>query len=153
VPPLRQIVQPSSQETQPTRQKVQPTSQKVPPLRQIVQPSSQEIQPTRQKVQPTSQKAQPTSQQNQAAGKPNYITAPRLSRLRAVDARDKDDCEFITSISRNVAGKGDVSTFVKSAKNSALTEAANNGADSYFIVSAESTSSGASVTLEALKCK
>jgi hypothetical protein len=136
-----------------TSQKVQPTSQKVQPTSQKVQPTSQKVQPTSQKVQPTSQKVQPTSQKNQAAVKPHYIVAPRLSRLRAVDARDKDDCEFITSISRNVAGKGDVSTFVKSAKNSALTEAANNGADSYFIVSAESTSSGASVTLEALKCK
>jgi hypothetical protein len=60
---------------------------------------------------------------------------------------------IITSITRNVGGKGDVSTFIKSAKNSALTEVANNGADSYFIVSAESTSFGALVTLEALRCK
>ena len=121
----------------------------LPPSSQKVQPSTQAMQPSSQTVQPSSQ----TVQSNQAAAVPNYIIAPRPSRLRAVNARDKDDCEFITSISRNAGEVGDVSIFVKSAKNSALTEAVKNGADSYFIVDTESTAFGASVTLEALKCK
>jgi hypothetical protein len=57
------------------------------------------------------------------------------------------------SITKNAGGAGDMSQFVKSAKKSAITEAINNGANSYFIVSTESNLYGASVTLEALKCK
>jgi hypothetical protein len=133
-----------------------PSSQNVQSTRQEAEPARQEVQPTRQEVQPTRQEAEPARQKeqgNQVAVKPNYIVAPRLSRLKEVDARDKDDCELITTIKRSAGGHGDVSTFVKSAKNSALTEAANNGADSYFMVNAEATIYGASVTLEALRCK
>ena len=145
LPPSSRPVQP------PSSQPVQPSSS------QPVQPSSQPVQPSSQPVQPSSsQPVQPSSQPvqgNQAAKMPNYIIAPRLSRHRAVSEQDKDDCEFIAYITKNVGGVGDVSIFIKSARDSALTEAANYGADSYFIVNTESTAFGASIILEALKCK
>jgi hypothetical protein len=37
--------------------------------------------------------------------------------------------------------------------NDAQNEAANAGADSYFIIDVDTTGSGASVIMEALKCK
>jgi hypothetical protein len=139
-----------------TTQQTQPSSQIEQPSSQAVRPTSQNVQPTNRTVQPTTQQTQPSSQKvqdNKAINNPNYIVAPRPSSLRAVDARDKDDCELIMSITKNAGGAGDMSQFVKSAKKSAITEAINNGANSYFIVSTESNLYGASVTLEALKCK
>jgi hypothetical protein len=47
---------------------------------------------------------------------------------------------------------GDASKFIERAMSSALTEATNNGADSYYIVNSDTTASGATVTLEALNC-
>jgi len=181
LPPSSQPVQPSSQPVQPVQpssQPVQPSSQPVQPVQpssqpvQPVQPSSQPVQPVQpssqpvQPVQPSNQPVKPVQpsnqpvkpsrqpvQGNQAAKMPNYIIVPRLSRHRAVNEQDKDDCEFIAYITKNVGGVGGVSKFIKSARDSALTEAANYGADSYFIVNTESTAFGASITLEALKCK
>jgi hypothetical protein len=75
------------------------------------------------------------------------------SQLRAVNSEDKDECEFITSITKGTGGTGDVSKFIETVMNSALTEAAKNGADSYFVVDIDTTSSGASVVLEAFKCE
>ena len=155
LPPSSPAVRPSSPAVQPSSQTVQPPSQAVQPPSQTVQSPSKTVQPSIQTVQPPSQKVQPPSQMvrsNQAVGMPHYIIAPRPSWLRAVDARDKDDCESIMSITKNVGGTGDVSKLVKSAKNSAMTEAINSGADSYFIINTESKAFGASVTLEALKC-
>ena len=125
------------------------------PKDMYMQPSSPTVQPSSPIVQPSSPIVRSSSQTvrgNQAEGMLHYIIAPRPSWLREVDARDNDDCESIMSITKNVGGTGDVSKLVKSAKNSAMTEAINNGADSYFIVNTESKAFGASVTLEALKC-
>lgn len=156
IPTLRQVEQSSGQEIPALRQVEQPLGQEIPALKQVEQSPSQKIPALKKVEQSPSQKVPPlkqVEQSNQVAVKPNYIVAPRLSRLREVDERDKDDCGLITTVKRNVGGHGDVSTFVKSAKNSALTEVANTGADSYFIVNVESTLYGASVTLDALRCE
>jgi len=116
---------------------------------QQMQPSNRQVPPANQQVQPSSQKVQG----NQAEDKPNYVVAPRPSRLEEVDARDKDACKLIQSITRKAGGSRGTSSYVKTVKNSAITEAANIGADSYFMVNTQSTTYGASVTLEALKCR
>jgi len=128
---------------------VSPSSQKPQPSIQKAQSSSQMPQPSIHKAQPSIQNAQGTP----VAGKSNYIVSPRPSWLREVDARHKEGCQLVTSISRNVGGTAGVSKNIKNAINSAKTEAVRNGANSYFIANMESTDFGASVTLEALKCK
>ena len=92
----------------------------------------------------------PPAPPQQAAGK---IANRATSQLRAIDSKEKGECEFIKSITRNAGGTGDVSGYVKSTKDSALAEAANNGADSYYVVSSDTTGSGASIVLEAFSCK
>jgi hypothetical protein len=161
--PASQNMQSSSRSVQPSAQNVQPPTQKAQPPVQYVQPSSPNVQPPSQRMQPPAQYVTPSGQNvqspsqnlqgSQSAGQPTYIVAPRPSRLQEVDARDRDDCDLITTITRNAGGNGDSSKFVKSAKNSALTEAVDKAADSYFIVNTESTLYGASVTLEALSCR
>jgi len=76
-----------------------------------------------------------------------------VSQLRAVSADDKEDCEFIKTITKGMGGGGDSSQYVEKAMDSALTQAANTGANSYFVVNLDITDSGASVVLEALRCK
>lgn len=76
-----------------------------------------------------------------------------VSQPRAVSASKKNDCEFIKTISAGAGGgSGNVSSFVEKAMESALRQVADIGADSYFVVSADSTATGSSVILEALKC-
>lgn len=86
----------------------------------------------------------------QQVSKPSYEKTPQL---RAMNAMDKRDCEFINSVRRSAGGTGDVSGYVKQAMSSALTEAANINADSYYLVSTNTTDSGATVILEALRCE
>jgi hypothetical protein len=88
-------------------------------------------------------------QREQDVGK---VANRNASQLRAVSAEDKEDCEFIKSITKGAGGSGDASQYVESAMNAALTQAANHGADSYFVVDVDTTDSGASVVLEALRC-
>ena len=156
VEPSSQIVQPSNRTLQPTDKHAQPSSRTVQSTPQYAQPSSRTVQPTYNYSQPSRQTA-PTSRQNgqgnQATDKTNYIVAPRPSSLKEIDARDKEDCELISSITKNTGGTDDVSKSVKYAKKAALTEAAKTGADSYFISNAEMSIFGASVTLEALDCE
>jgi hypothetical protein len=76
-----------------------------------------------------------------------------VSQLRAVSAEDKEDCEFIKTITKGMGGGGDSSQYVEKAMDSALTQAANTGANTYFVVNLDITDSGASVVLEALRCK
>jgi len=86
---------------------------------------------------------------NPQASKADHGTS---SQLRAVNAMDRDDCVFITSITRGSGGTGVVSDHVERAMVLAKTEAAENGADSYFIVSTDTTDAGATVVLDALNC-
>ena len=75
-----------------------------------------------------------------------------VPQLRVVSEEDKDDCKFIKSITKGAGGSGDVSIHLEKAMNKAQVDAANAGADSYFIANVSTTSSGASVVLEALNC-
>jgi len=52
-----------------------------------------------------------------------------------------------------MGGGGDSSQYVEKAMDSALTQVANTGANTYFVVNLDITDSGASVVLEALRCK
>ena len=76
-----------------------------------------------------------------------------ISQLRSVNADGRKDCEFIKSITRAAGGSGDVSKHLEKAMNDAQNAAAKAGADSYFIEDVNTTASGASVVLEALRCK
>jgi OOP family OmpA-OmpF porin len=91
--------------------------------------------------------SQPTYQQQAAA-----TYDPVVPQLRAKSASDKDACQFITTISTGAGGPGDPSTHTQKAMDKALTQAAATGADSYYLVDADATATGASVVLEALKC-
>jgi len=75
-----------------------------------------------------------------------------VPQLRVVSEEDKDDCKFIKSITKGAGGSGDVSIHLEKAMSKALNEAARAGADSYYIANVSTTSSGASVVLEALNC-
>ena len=75
------------------------------------------------------------------------------SNLRAVNEEKRENCEFIKSITKGKGGSGDGSHYVEKAMDSALAQAAKEGADSYFVVNVDITGSSASVVLEALRCK
>lgn len=92
----------------------------------------------------------PSNSTEQAA---SVAVAQPVSQLRAVNEKEKTDCEFIQSITKGAGGTGDVSTHLEKAMDRALNEAANSGANSYFVVDASTTASGATVILEALKCR
>ena len=78
--------------------------------------------------------------------------AQPVSQLRAVSETEKADCNFIRSITRGTGGSGDASSHTEKAMNSALSDAASAGADSYYVVNVETNANGDSVVLEALKC-
>lgn len=83
---------------------------------------------------------------------PAVADALPVSQLRAVDESGKNGCELIQTVTKGAGGPGDVSVHLEKAMNGALGQAANSGADSYFVVEANTTASGATVILEALKC-
>jgi OOP family OmpA-OmpF porin len=72
--------------------------------------------------------------------------------LRAVTESEKGGCTFLRSFTAGAGGPGDPSLHTETAMNKALTQAASAGADSYYVVDIDTTASGASVVLEALKC-
>ncbi|MFC1688286.1 hypothetical protein ACFL07_01330 [Pseudomonadota bacterium] len=73
--------------------------------------------------------------------------------LRAVNEDAAKNCAFIKTVMKGAGGSADPSIYVEQAMEKALVEAANAGADSYVMVNLDTTASGASVVLEALKCK
>jgi hypothetical protein len=85
--------------------------------------------------------------------KPNNAAKVSADQLRAVNAEGKENCAFIKTITKGAGGGQDPSQYAEIAMSSALTQAANDGADSYFIVNADTTNSGATVVVEALRCK
>ena len=88
-----------------------------------------------------------------STGQATIVAAAQpVTQLRAVNETKKTDCEFIKSITKGAGGSGDVSKHLETAMDKALTEAESAGADSYFIADVSTTSTGASVVLEALKC-
>jgi len=54
---------------------------------------------------------------------------------------------------KGAGGSADPSLYVEAAMEQALIEAASVGADSYSVINLDTTDSGASVVIEALKCK
>lgn len=78
--------------------------------------------------------------------------AQPASQLRAVTETEKSDCEFIRTITRGTGGSEDSSADAQKVMNSALSDAASSGADSYYVVNMETNSGGSSVILEALEC-
>lgn len=82
---------------------------------------------------------------------PQKIKATSNS-LRAVSVSEKENCRFINTLTFGSGGPGTASAHLESAKNKAIDSAAKAGADSYYVVSSDSTSSGATVILEALDC-
>ena len=75
------------------------------------------------------------------------------SQIRAVNEEKRENCEFIKSITKGKGGSGDGSEYVEQAMDAALSQAAKEGADSYFVVDVDVSGSSASVVLEALRCK
>jgi hypothetical protein len=75
------------------------------------------------------------------------------SQIRSVNEEKRENCEFLKSITKGKGGSGDGSDYVEQAMNAALTQAAKEGADSYFVVDVDVSGSSASVVLEALRCK
>jgi len=88
-----------------------------------------------------------------AIEEPNNSAKLSADQLRAVNAEGKENCAFIKTITKGAGGGQDASQYAEIAMSSALTQAANDGADSYFVVNADTTSSGATVVVEALRCK
>jgi uncharacterized protein YceK len=86
------------------------------------------------------------------AGAAGRLNAPPSVQLRAVDETSKSGCDLITPITKGAGGVGDPSGHLEVAMQEALNEAASRGADSYYVVNASTTASGASVILEALSC-
>jgi hypothetical protein len=91
----------------------------------------------------------PTTSTVQAA---SVAVAEPESQLRAVTETEKADCQFVRSITRGTGGNNDASANTEKAMNSALSDAASLGADSYYVVNVETSATGASVVLEALNC-
>ncbi|MEE4217321.1 MAG: hypothetical protein V2I48_06915 [Xanthomonadales bacterium] len=83
---------------------------------------------------------------------PVASTNADVPKLRSVSDVRKEECEFLNTISKGTGGGVDSSENLEKAMNAALRQAGMEGADSFFIVDTETTSSGASVILEALKC-
>jgi hypothetical protein len=74
------------------------------------------------------------------------------AQLRAVDQTEKGNCGYVKTVTAGSGGPGDPSTHTENAMNKALALVSNAGADSYYVVDVETTSTGASVILEALNC-
>jgi len=74
-------------------------------------------------------------------------------RLRAVKDEAAKKCEFIKTVTKGAGGSADPSLYVEAAMEQALIEAASVGADSYSVINLDTAESGASVVIEALKCK
>ena len=83
---------------------------------------------------------------------PGLADAQPVSQLIALDESDKKDCELIQTVTKGAGGAGDVSVHLERAMDGALSQVASSGADSYFVVEANTTASGATVILQALKC-
>jgi hypothetical protein len=74
-------------------------------------------------------------------------------KLRAVTAAGREECQYITSVSKGAGGNDDPSANLERAMQNAFADAASKGADSYFIVDTRTTLKGSSVVLEALRCE
>jgi len=105
---------------------------------------------------PIPQKKSAVSQSNSASlAAANNETQTNFAadrQLRAVTESEKNGCELVKPITTGAGGTGDPSVQTEKAMENALSQAASAGADSYYIVDVDTTSSGASVVLEALKC-
>lgn len=75
------------------------------------------------------------------------------TRLRAVTENGKGKCILVKTITKGAGSMDDPSANAERALQMALQEAARLGADSYFVVNASSTASGANVILEGLNCR
>lgn len=75
------------------------------------------------------------------------------TKLRAVTENSKGKCILVKTITKGAGGTDDPSANAERALQMALQEAARLGADSYFVVNASSTASGANVILEGLNCR
>ena len=80
---------------------------------------------------------------------PTPVSSPQL---RAVTEAEKSSCRFLETVTTGAGGSGDPSIHTENAMKKALVSAANAGADSYYVVDTETTSTGTSVILEALNC-
>lgn len=98
-------------------------------------------------------KLQPENTPEPAAQVASGAVEQNDPQIRSVDAANKNDCEFIKTITKGAGGSGDTSKNLEHAMKAALNQAANAGADSYFIVNTNTTVNGASVVLEALSCE
>ena len=97
--------------------------------------------------------AQSNSHSSLPSGHAALTTDEDSPQLRAITESEKDNCVFVKPITTGAGGGSDPSERTEAAMNKALTQAASAGADSYYVVDVETTASGASVVLEALRCK
>jgi len=88
----------------------------------------------------------------EAAAAESSSTETAQTRLRAVKSEAAAKCQFIRSITKGAGGAGDPSVYIERAMESALKEAVGVGADSYQVINLDTTATGATVVLEALKC-
>lgn len=79
-------------------------------------------------------------------------TEPDIPVLRAVKEEAAKECTFLKSIMKGAGGSGDPADYLEFALEKALREANEVGADSYAVVDMETTESGASIVIEALRC-
>jgi hypothetical protein len=79
-------------------------------------------------------------------------TDSEVPSLRAVKGEAAESCTFLKSIMKGAGGSGDPSTYLELALEKALREAHQLGADSYSVVNMDTTESGASIVIDALKC-
>ena len=93
-----------------------------------------------------------SSVSNSAERYEHQSAATSSSQLQEVNEAEKSKCRFIKAVTTGAGGPGDLSIHAEKAMNKALVSAASVGADSYYVVKSESTETGASVDLEALKC-
>jgi len=74
-------------------------------------------------------------------------------KLRAVTESQRDECEYIKTIAEGAGGRFTISRNSMSALHIALNRAAELNADSYYIVSSNSTILGSSIIIDVLKCQ
>ena len=83
----------------------------------------------------------------------NSATDSEVPTLRALKGDAASECTFMKSIMKGAGGSGDPAEYLEFALEKALRDAHSIGADSYTVVNMDTTSSGASIVIEALKCR
>ena len=78
---------------------------------------------------------------------------PQASRMKPITEAQSENCQFIKTFSGGEGGRGSIGRNSRGALNKGLNDAAQAGANSYYVVSSTATGFGTSVIVQSYRCK